>query len=113
MSILICNNLLSSVNIGYAAAEITNYDSRILVSPNEVRMPVLPGILIPPSSVVNNDYNLKIGHNLSYVFTLSNATLEDSGLYLVTVTAMALHPATLVSTNIERKYSVSIRNCEH
>ena len=93
---------LSSVVIGH---EIRNFDPRILVSPNEVRKPVLSE---PQPNV--DDYDTSIRNYLSYVFTLTNVSLEDFGLYLVTVMAVNLN--TLESTTFKRKYWVTT-NGEH
>lgn len=87
-----CNNLLelASVNVDY---EITIFDSRISVSPNVTRIVLFER---PPDY---DDYDVKIRNHISYVFTLSTATLEDSGLYLVTVTVI-LHPDTFATTDV-------------
>lgn len=100
-----CNTqsyLLSSVAIGH---EIRIFDPRILVNPNEVRKPVLS-----ESQPNVDDYDISIRNYLSYVFTLTNVSLEDFGLYLVTV--MAINLNTLEPTTFKRKYWVTT-NGEH
>ena len=77
------------------------FDPRITVSPNEISKPV--GSVVPPNW---DDYDTSIGYYISYVFTLSNATLGDSGLYLVTV--IAVNPNTSILTNsFKMKYLVT------
>ena len=88
------SHLLSSVVIGQ---EIRIFDPRILANPNKVTK--------PETQVNMNDYYISIKSYISYVFMLTNATLEDTGLYSVTV--MALNLNKLEPASFRRKYLVT------
>ena len=70
--------------------------------------PLLSFVNVDRATYYNSDVRVSLSEerDLAYVFSLSNATPDDSGLYQVTV--MGIHPSSGDSTTIGREYLVII-----